>query len=430
LREGQPRPIPLACQAAQGMWAYIMVSSQLNYEQELRRGCSPLSIEIGLDFPLGRQITEMKKPRRLSVDVRHALNAICPYFTMFPLEFPLRILHRYRNIQIALDPFCGRGTTLYAGRYRGIRSIGIDCSPVAVAISRAKLASFSVSAPMAVAEALLSHCTKLEVPEGEFWELAYHPDTLAELCRLRAGLLHAEDSDACVLLRATVLGVLHGPFTKAGSYLSNQMQRTFSPKPDYAVRYWRKRGLLPTRIDVRSAVRRKLERIAQGTYDFVGEGWRDVHQGDSSSIDTFCAVPEGIDLVVTSPPYYGMRTYVADQWLRHWFLGGPSKVDYKALGALPSSSPEDFTKSLARTWANTASKRADILHLFVRFGAIPSRLINAKQLLLESLEESGLSWRVLSVRGASTAEAGKRQVEQMRTHAAPITEFDLHALLM
>jgi hypothetical protein len=44
-----------------------------------------------------------------------ALNAVCPYYTMFPLEFPLGVLtRRSRPKQWVLDPFCGRGTTLLA----------------------------------------------------------------------------------------------------------------------------------------------------------------------------------------------------------------------------------------------------------------------------------------------------------------------------
>ena len=45
-----------------------------------------------------------------------ALNGICPYFTMFPLEFPLGVLLRHaKRGEAVLDPFAGRGTTLYAG---------------------------------------------------------------------------------------------------------------------------------------------------------------------------------------------------------------------------------------------------------------------------------------------------------------------------
>ena len=50
-----------------------------------------------------------------------ALNAICPYFTMFPLTFPLAVRHRRARCgEWVLDPFCGRGTTNYAARLVGL----------------------------------------------------------------------------------------------------------------------------------------------------------------------------------------------------------------------------------------------------------------------------------------------------------------------
>lgn len=77
------------------------------------------------------------------------LNAICPYFTMFPLEFPLGVLRDATPGQLVVDPFCGRGTTNYAARTLGLPSIGVDSSPVAVALSQAKLAntSLAISSP-------------------------------------------------------------------------------------------------------------------------------------------------------------------------------------------------------------------------------------------------------------------------------------------
>jgi len=83
---------------------------------------------------------------------------------------------------------------------------------------------------------------------------------------LRAGLLVSEESDAVVLFRAVILGVLHGPITKVGSYLSNQMQRTFSPKPAYAVKFWAARDLLPPKVNVLTAIGRKVRRIQAGRY--------------------------------------------------------------------------------------------------------------------------------------------------------------------
>ncbi len=30
---------------------------------------------------------------------------------------------------------------------------------------------------------------------------------------------------------------------------------------------------------------------------------------------------EDVDMIITSLPYYSMRTYLPDQWIRLWFLG-------------------------------------------------------------------------------------------------------------
>src|ERR1035438_1168925 len=85
-----------------------------------------------------------------------ALNAVCPYFTMFPLEFPLSVLGRFnkKNLRV-LDPFCGRGTTIFAARLQGHQAYGIDCSPIAIAIARAKLAVTTDDQVMKLAETIL-----------------------------------------------------------------------------------------------------------------------------------------------------------------------------------------------------------------------------------------------------------------------------------
>ena len=70
-----------------------------------------------------------------------ALNAICPYYTMFPLAFPITVLKRFGGAKLrVVDPFCGRGITIFAARIKGHQAYGIDCSPIAIAIARAKLA--------------------------------------------------------------------------------------------------------------------------------------------------------------------------------------------------------------------------------------------------------------------------------------------------
>lgn len=166
------------------------------------------------------------------------LNAICPYYTMFPLSFPLGQLQRAKRGDWVLDPFCGRGTTNYAARLLGLPSIGIDSNPVAAAIAEAKMVGPSAREVLrACREILSSRARPREVPSGEFWRRCYHPRTLRELCVIREALLEDCRSASRKALRALMLGALHGPLMKGkASYLSNQMPRTYAAKPAYAVK--------------------------------------------------------------------------------------------------------------------------------------------------------------------------------------------------
>src|SRR5215472_3254573 len=104
------------------------------------------------------------------------LNGICPYFTMFPLEFPLKILKsRARSTHRVLDPFSGRGTTNFAARLLGLSSMGVDSSPVAAAITACKLVHTTPDAIATEAHAILDRDDAVPAPVGEFWRRAYHP---------------------------------------------------------------------------------------------------------------------------------------------------------------------------------------------------------------------------------------------------------------
>jgi len=358
-----------------------------------------------------------------------ALNGICPYFTMFPLNFPYDILRAEAEAgEAVLDPFCGRGTTNYAARLLGLPSAGIDSSPVAVAIAQAKLANTRPVAIIRAARRILEEVAEpADVPEGEFWSWAYHPQTLRTLCRLREGLLRDCRSDARRALRAILLGALHGPRPKSRpAYFSNQSQRTYAPKPAYAVRFWQARGLRPEPVDVLDIVAARAERY------FGAEASRAVgivRQGDSRRQATLTAVSRGrrFHWVITSPPYYGMRTYLPDQWLRAWFLGGPPHVDYSMAGQLAHSGPEVFADQLRQVWANVGAVCAPGARMVIRFGAINDRKVEPLPLLLTSLAGSG--WEVLDVRPAGTAARGRRQALHFaRTRSRALEEHDVRAV--
>ena len=142
-----------------------------------------------------------------------ALNAVCPYYTMYPLDFPLRVLKGHgKRGEWVIDPFCGRGTTNFAARLLEMPSVGVDSSPVATALAQAKLAYAEPGRVVASARALLNAAEEpTAVPRGTFWRLAYHEATLIQLCQLRDALLTDCSSPTRILLRAIILGALHGP---------------------------------------------------------------------------------------------------------------------------------------------------------------------------------------------------------------------------
>ena len=367
--------------------------------------------------------------RALAYDKTYAFNAICPYYTMFPLEYPLHIIREHKgDASVILDPFCGRGTTIYAARKLGLKSYGFDTSPIAAAIARAKLASASLEDVIALGQKLVAKQPK-RIPETAFFRRAFSKTTLHELCSLREGLLHEKkSSDALAILRAAALGCLYGPRVKGvstPSYFSNQMPRTFASKPDYSVRFWRERELFPPKVAVMDVIRKKLERISDLDSDAHGRT-RNIRCSDARKSKTFAGIPPS-GLTITSPPYYGMRTYVQDQWLRMWFMGGPEEIEYDSPDQLCHTGHYAFIADLAKVWRNVGKHSIDGAHLYVRFGTLPSAKSDAQHLLKGSLEEAG-GWRLVSVRNAMTAHAGKRQADQMGMSSDPAEEFDFHAV--
>lgn len=355
-----------------------------------------------------------------------ALNGICPYFTMFPLDFPYTILseHAQPN-EWVLDPFCGRGTTNYASRVLGLPSIGIDSNPVAVALSEAKIANTSPHLIMRTAKRILKEIQEpQEIPTGEFWQWAYHQDVLHTLCRLREGLLKNCRSDTRKALRAIIMGALHGPQPKFRfSYFSNQCQRTYAPKPRYAVKYWQTHDLTPPFVDVLALITERAQRYyGNEQQKAVGK----VIQNDSRKQELYTRLQatHQVNWVITSPPYYGLNTYIPDQWLRSWFIGGPSTVNYSQQGQMSHLSPDIFAAQLHSVWQNSSLICTTTAQLVIRFGAIHNRKVDALALLQSSLQDSG--WTTSRIESAGNAAKGRRQALHFaHSQQTAIEEYDV-----
>jgi DNA modification methylase len=355
------------------------------------------------------------------------LNAICPYFTMFPLSFPYKVLTNARKSDVIYDPFCGRGTTNYAARLLGVRSYGVDSNPVAYAIAQSKLISIQPKEVIASCEEILKNINPTQVPDSEFWQWAFHKETLTDICKIRTYLNSKKRlTKAEIVLRAIVLGILHGPLMMhQNSYLSNQMPRTFSTKPDYSVKYWKETKLRPPKVDTLLLVSRKAKYIFNEQLPDRVDG--KIVLGDSRKVSEVSDLK--FDWVITSPPYYGMSTYEQDQWLRNWFLGGSERVDYSTKKQLKHWSEKAFVNDLSLVWKNAALKCKSGAKLVIRFGALPSKSDKTpSELLKESLADCG--WKLLTIHKAGRPIESKRQANQFKNSTGKyVEEIDAFAIL-
>ncbi len=153
----------------------------------------------------------------------------------------------------------------------------------------------------------------------------------------------------------------------------------------------------------------------------------DVQLGDSRSSQAWDG--RRFRWIITSPPYYGMRTYIPDQWLRNWFVGGPPAVQYEPPGQeLGHSSPEAFASDLRKVWKGLADHAAPSARLVIRFGGINDRDVDTVELLKLSLADSG--WRLQTLVDAGDADTGRRQARQfLKKRPSPKAEHDFHAVL-
>ncbi len=342
------------------------------------------------------------------------------------------VIERYGGTAI-LDPFCGRGTTNLAARLNGIYSIGIDSSEVAYAISSAKMVEVTADGVMAAYDSIVAHSEEEDVPVGDFWSLMYNPLVLKTLCKIRSALLEDCKTPERIALRGIILGALHGPLLVNGSssYLSNQFPRTYASKPDYSVRYWKKVGLThPPNVNVRDVVMKRAYRCYS---ELINPPKGFIIKGDSTEKETFEKIKAlngkvKFDTVITSPPYHGISTYIPDQWVRNWFVGGPDRVEYTTRGQA-TGDIRSFINQLNAVWSNCGDLCSDGTHMFVRFGEIGDKSIDPAEIIHKTFD--GTFWKIDSVVGAGAPKKGRRSCSSfLKSTLHDYREIDVQAILI
>ena len=263
---------------------------------------------------------------------RHPFHSICPYFAMFPESFVRRnVLAWSKRDDLILDPFSGRGTTVFESLLNGRRALGCDTSPVAFCLSRAKADPPSLSEIVerltTLQEDAQRFSSKAKETKDEFFTLCFHEETLRQLLFLKNRLDWRDNRTDC-FIAALAVGCLHGESHRTKLCFSNRMPRTISTKPAYSVRWWNEKSCVPPKRDVFSILHTCAEYRYQAPLpELKGR----VVEGDVRRAGTLLrSYKEKVKLIITSPPYLDITDYHEDQWLRLWFLGGGDEADYRA----------------------------------------------------------------------------------------------------
>jgi len=357
--------------------------------------------------------------------MRHRFHSICPYFAIFPEQFVAENLVWSKPGDVVFDPFSGRGTTVLESLLRGRRAAGVDTNPVAVCLSNAKADPPPLTALLQRIRLLARRLGPGTGPElaDRFFNACFHPKTLHQLLALRASLEWRTDQ-VDRFIAAMVLGLLHGESHRSGRYFSNRMPRTISTKPGYSIRWWREHGCSAPERDVFEILLLEADFRYRSAPPEL-RGW--IAEGDCRGASGFFPELVGkVGLVVTSPPYLDTTDFGEDQWLRLWFLGGPTVPHRRRVSVDDRHrSRTRYWTFLEEAWRGLRPLLRDGAHVVVRIGG---KKLTQDQCRagLESTMKAGIGHGVELVDNrASKADKGQLRVHQPKATGSGV-EYDHH----
>jgi hypothetical protein len=270
-----------------------------------------------------------------SPDKKKALYNWFYYKEAFSSFFVERIIKELDLKPPFLDPFCGAGTTLLYCKLKNLESVGVDCNPLSVMISRVKTRNYDID----VLKSTFEQIFKTEsIESNKEWgfkffkpETVFPRKSLSDFFSLKEKINEIETQREREFFLVALTSVIP--------------QTSFILKDGGVLKIDKKKRLMPVRI----AFKRKALRMISEASMLKGIE-PEVLNGDARDFECFNGLK--FSSIITSPPYlngvdyskiYGLELNVVGGWsanfLRSFLLS-------KSMNVMKDAYFEDMEKVL------------------------------------------------------------------------------------
>jgi hypothetical protein len=312
------------------------------------------------------------------------------YRACFKPQLPLFFIDRLTQPgEIVYDPFMGRGTTLLEAAFRGRVPCGNDINPLSLMLIKPRLNPPLLSE---VAGRLKEIPFQRETEVREDLLVFYHPETLREICALRAYFLEraaAERMDGVdEWIRMVAVNRLTG---HSGGFFS-----VYTLPPNQAVsiksqlKINKDRNQVPPKRDVAALILKKsrnlLKDLTSEDRGRLAETFRGCVLVNAPAAETAALPADSVSLVVTSPPFLDVVDYAGDNWLRCWFVG----IDATSVKLTVPRKLDDWQEAMTRVFVELRRVLKRGGHVAFEVGEVRGGKVKLEETVLTCGADAGL----------------------------------------